>query len=116
MKMRCLNCGHEFDGPVYLDELGPHGSCPACEGSFDVDVEDNTPISRFYSKSKAAATEIVERFEDLLDLYNIKIPDDDRTGSEDEAPIYGCTYGDLIDGIVGIIIDHFDNNLGGWNV
>jgi len=37
--MRCLHCEHEFVGALDSDELGWHGSCPECEGSFDVDRE-----------------------------------------------------------------------------
>lgn len=36
--MFCRSCGHEFDGPVYMDDLGPHGVCPKCDASFDWDV------------------------------------------------------------------------------
>lgn len=46
MKMCCLNCGHEFDGPVYEDELGTFGSCPECEASFDVDVDEGEEVIR----------------------------------------------------------------------
>ena len=38
--MQCMNCGHEFKGLVYTDELGDFGACPVCEASFDVDVEE----------------------------------------------------------------------------
>ena len=38
MRMICLNCGNEFDGKVYFDELGTHGNCPVCESSFDVEL------------------------------------------------------------------------------
>lgn len=40
MKIKCLNCGYEFDGTAEYDELGWHSSCPECESSFDVDTED----------------------------------------------------------------------------
>lgn len=38
--MKCLHCGHEFTGLVYEDELGTFGACPVCEGSFDIDVDE----------------------------------------------------------------------------
>ena len=42
MKVRCLNCGHEFIlKNIYHDELGAFTVCPECDGSFDVDVNDN---------------------------------------------------------------------------
>lgn len=33
----CPSCHHEFDGVVYIDELGTHTVCPECDSSFDVD-------------------------------------------------------------------------------
>lgn len=45
------------------------------------------------------AHEIVELFEDLLDQHGIIVPDDDRTGAEGESPIYGVTYGNLVDDV-----------------
>jgi hypothetical protein len=38
MKVRCWNCGHEFNGGVSYDELGWHSYCSECNTSFDVDV------------------------------------------------------------------------------
>lgn len=40
MKIKCLNCGHEFEGSISNDELGWHGYCEECDSSFDVDVEE----------------------------------------------------------------------------
>lgn len=40
MKLKCLQCGHEFEGSISLDELGWHSSCPSCGGSFDVDLPE----------------------------------------------------------------------------
>ncbi len=45
---------------------------------------------------------IVECFEDLLELHGVIIPDDDRP-EENDTPLYGCTYGDLLDQITDII-------------
>ena len=47
MKLKCLNCGHEFDGSISKDELGWHSSCPKCEGSFDVDVPTGRIVMAF---------------------------------------------------------------------
>jgi hypothetical protein len=47
MKLRCLNCGHEFDGSISKDNLGWHSSCPECECSFDVDVPTGRIIMAF---------------------------------------------------------------------
>jgi hypothetical protein len=45
---------------------------------------------------------IVECFEDLLELHDIIIPDDDRPEGND-TPLYGCTYGDLLEQIKNIL-------------
>ncbi|MBR3972974.1 MAG: hypothetical protein IKJ99_03340 [Oscillospiraceae bacterium] len=52
---------------------------------------------------KDVARKIVELFEDLLEEHGMMIPDADRTGAEGEAPIYGCTYGDLVDDVTDIL-------------
>lgn len=48
------------------------------------------------------ARAIVECFEDLLELHGIIVPDDDRPAGND-SPLYGCTYGDLLDNINNIL-------------
>lgn len=48
------------------------------------------------------ARAIVECFENLLELHGITIPDDDRPAGND-APLYGCTYGDLLDQIKDLL-------------
>ena len=47
MKLKCLNCGHEFDGSISKDELGWHSGCPKCNGSFDVDVPTGRIVMAF---------------------------------------------------------------------
>ena len=42
-------------------------------------------------------------FEELLDKYDITIPDEDRTGDESEARLYGTEYGDTEDYITQIL-------------
>ena len=96
-KYTCPNCGNEFEGSFSYDELGCHTVCPICESSFNVDL----PV-----EYRDAAIDIVELFEDLLECHNIMIPDEDRTGSEDEAPIYGCTFYNLVDEIACILYEH----------
>ena len=46
-------------------------------------------------KVRHTAAAICELFEELLDENDIMIPDDDRTGAEGEARLYGCTYFNL---------------------
>ena len=45
MKLKCLQCGHEFDGTIEYDELGWHSTCPKCDGSFDVDAPIHYPLA-----------------------------------------------------------------------
>lgn len=47
MKLRCLSCGHEFNGSIELDNLGWHSVCPECDSSFDVDVPNGKIIVCF---------------------------------------------------------------------
>lgn len=54
-------------------------------------------------KLRMYSTEIVELFEDLLEKHDITIPDEDRTGDENEARIYGMTYGDLEDEVKHVL-------------
>ena len=54
-------------------------------------------------KLREYSVEIMELFEDLLDKHNITIPDEDRTGNESEARLYGCTYYDLEEDVVSIL-------------
>lgn len=52
-------------------------------------------IAEINRNIKDATVSIIDCFEDLLDENDITIPDDDRTGEETEARIFGTTYGDL---------------------
>lgn len=54
-------------------------------------------------KLRKYSVEIVELFEELLDKHNITIPDEDRTGDESEARLYGTTYYDLEEEVVSIL-------------
>lgn len=45
------------------------------------------------------SAEICSLFEDLLGNFDIMIPDEDREGAEDEACIFGETYGNLEDAV-----------------
>ena len=44
-------------------------------------------------KTRGTAVEILGLFEDLLEEHNILIPDECRTGAEEEAAIYGEKIG-----------------------
>lgn len=45
------------------------------------------------------AIDILNMFEEMLEAKGMTIPDDDRTGDEDEARLYGATYAKLEDEI-----------------
>lgn len=49
------------------------------------------------------ANAICELFEDILEKHNICIPDGDREVNEEEACLYGCTYFDLEQDVVGVL-------------
>lgn len=41
MKVKCLNCGHEFETTeIEEDNLGRYCICEECCASFDVDVDE----------------------------------------------------------------------------
>ena len=41
MKVKCLNCGHEFETmEIEEDNLGRYCICEECGASFDVDVDE----------------------------------------------------------------------------
>jgi len=58
--------------------------------------------------TRALATVIVDKFDSLLERHNIVVPDEDRTGSEDEACLYGCTYYNLVDEVYALLCDYID--------
>ena len=47
-----------------------------------------------YTRTEAA--KILELFEDILDEHDISIPNEDRTGDDSEAALYGMTYWNLL--------------------
>lgn len=49
------------------------------------------------------AIKIIDKFEELLNKYNIKLPNDEREGNEEEASIYGKDYFNLEDEITNIL-------------
>jgi hypothetical protein len=51
-------------------------------------------------KLREYSVEIVELFEDILEKHDITIPDEDRTGDECEARLYGMTYANLEDDVL----------------
>lgn len=47
------------------------------------------------SKHRGVAIRILDIFEEMLENKGVSIPDEDRTGDESEACLYGMTYADL---------------------
>lgn len=50
MKLKCLECGHKYDGNISYDELGWHSVCPVCKSSFGVDVPDGKILVLFATR------------------------------------------------------------------
>ena len=59
-------------------------------------------------KTRAIAIAILDMFENMLEEKGIMIPDDDRTGDEGEACLYGTTYGNLEDEICALLCEYID--------
>ena len=59
-------------------------------------------------KLREYSVAIVEFFEDILEAHNIDIPDEDRTGDESEARLYGMTYANLEDDVLSLLVDLVD--------
>lgn len=59
-------------------------------------------------KVRQISVNICDLFECILDKHNITIPDNERTGDEVEARLYGETYSDLEDAITNILADLID--------
>lgn len=55
--------------------------------------------------TKEVAKDIVDKFEDVLDEYDITVPDDDRTGDDGEARLYGMTYDQLLTDVECMIVE-----------
>lgn len=47
MKLTCLNCGHEFDGRIFRDEIAWNSQCPECLHFFDAYVPNGNIIMAF---------------------------------------------------------------------
>lgn len=59
---------------------------------------------------RAIAVEILEMFETVLYRNGIQVPDDDRTGDETEACLFGQTYAELEDSIYELLGDYCIND------
>jgi hypothetical protein len=59
-------------------------------------------------KTRAIAITILDMFENMLEEKGTMIPDDDRTGDEGAACLYGTTYGNLEDEIYTLLCEYID--------
>lgn len=71
MKLRCLQCGYEFEGSITKDYLGWHSSCPECNSSFDVDVPTGRIVMMFSDDSQ----------DDYIDFFTDSPKDGNRVKS-----------------------------------
>lgn len=54
-------------------------------------------------EQRKLAIKIIDKFENLLNKYDIKLPSDEREGNEEESSIYGKDYFDLEDEITDVL-------------
>ncbi len=80
---------------------------PGILDNFHDDVKwtywDQQEAEFYESPEKAAAIDILDEFETLLDEKDITIPSKDREGGEEEARLYGSEYYALEDKIASIL-------------
>ena len=74
MKLKCLQCEHEFEGTVSWDEFGWHSSCPECGGSFDTDEPNKYEVIKTIIECKELKEDdkvfLIEMF--LKGWYEVK--------------------------------------------
>ena len=63
----------------------------------------NPAITNDEIKIRHYSASAVDVLEDILDIYEIDVPSDDREGNEGEAHIYGCEYSDFEDAVTEIM-------------
>lgn len=61
-------------------------------------------------KHRGVAIRILDIIEEMLENKGISIPDEDRTGDESEACLYGMTYGTLEDEISALPGRYYDED------
>ena len=64
---------------------------------------NNPAITPTEIKIRHYAANAVDVLEDVLDVYDIDVPSDDREGEEGEAHIYGCEYSEYEDAVTEIM-------------
>ena len=79
MKTFCLNCGEEFTvTKIYHDNMGAFTVCPFCEGSFDIDFEEEKAHhnSPFIDDSAKMLDFLYLSKEDFLQSYSYLTEDE----------------------------------------
>ena len=61
-------------------------------------------------KHRGVAIRILDIFEEMLESKGISIPDEDRTGNESEACLYGMTYADLENEIAELLSRYYPSS------
>lgn len=61
-------------------------------------------------KHRGVAIRILDVVEDMLECKGILIPDEDRTGDESEACLYGMTYSNLENAIEELLREYYPEN------
>jgi len=61
-------------------------------------------------KHRGVAIRILDIIEEMLESKGIMVPDEDRTGEESEACLYGMTYADLENAIEELLRVYYPEN------
>ena len=61
-------------------------------------------------KHRGVAIRILDVFEEMLESKGILIPDEDRTGDESEACLYGITYAELENEIAELLDRYYPSS------
>lgn len=61
-------------------------------------------------KHRGVAIRILDVIEEMLESKGIMIPDEDRTGEESEACLYGVTYAELENAIEELLRAYYPEN------
>lgn len=102
--VRCQNCGEEIllcDECLH-EEDNPEQTCDWKKVPCGGRCFRSVTVSNSYKENYKTAVGIVECFEDVLEDRGILVPDDDRP-EDNDAPLYGATWGDLVEKIVEIL-------------
>lgn len=72
-----------------------------CKDFIDITTTSDLQVIRVRDYSR----QIVEVFEEILDRYDMQIPDDFRTGDESESPLFGAEWYEAMYQVTDILED-----------